>query len=343
MKLESAFNAATAADKTNGKADVDLSNHLIATGQNDLPQAEILQEALEKLKEKGLIEEAYLRGSFGRGHGDSQSDIDLFVVVSPEHLGEVYETVNGYLEEKGGVITSCYDRLVEDYGGIGFMFVAKNEKHGTSYQFDLYMAIKGVAPLFDFSIKPRIYSRDLDYQWMKEYGTPRDPQMLPAAARAFIDNHTKGQDIADRVELLMQEQLLNLYVTSKHMNRGQTSRVMLDNQSITATAIEMLQALTGYTSTGYSSLYLGNEVVDFARTHGDAEMAAAANKLEEFFEQPIDRQKLCDVLGYCKDVLQQAFPERYERQKEAIAYFEKNVLAEPKAAPVKKRGISPRQ
>lgn len=342
MKLESAFNAATTADKTNGLSDADLPQHLVATGQSGLPQAEILQEALERLKERGLIEEAYLRGSFGRGHGDDQSDIDLFVVVDPENLKTVYETVNAYLEEKGGVITSCYDRLVEDYGGIGFMFVAKNAKHNTSYQFDLYMAIKGVAPLSDFTIKPRIFSRDPDYQWMKEYGAPRDPEALPADAKAFIENHTKGQDIGDRLELLMQEQLLNLYVTSKHMKRGQTSRVMLDNQSITATAIEMLQALTDYTSTGYTSLYLGNEVVEFARAHGDAEMVAAANKLESFFEQPINRQKLRDVLDYCKDVLQQSYPERYERQKDAIAYFEKKVLAEPKSAPVTKRGAAPR-
>lgn len=335
MQLKSAWNAVSAAaNKSTGKDDIDLGEHLSITGQAHLPQAEALLECLELLKQKGLLEEAYLRGSFGRGHGDIHSDVDLFTVVLPENLEAVYDTVRAYLAEKGGIITDCHDRLVADYGGIGFMFVANNEAHKQVYQFDLYMAIKGVAPLQDFFIKPRIYSRDPDYRWMKEYGTPRDMDALPAATKSFMQKHMKGQNTADRVELLMQELLLTIFVAHKHIKRGQVSRTIVDNNALVASAIEMLQAVTGYTANGYSSVYLGDEIVKFCRQNGDDEMIAAADRLEKFFTQKISRQKLRDILAYAGDILQQAFPEHHERQKDAIAFFEKTILTSaPKKPP----------
>ena len=129
MRLKCDWDKATGqADKTRGAPDVDLKTHLAATQQKSLPQAELLQGCFDLLKEKGLLEEAYLRGSLGRGHADIHSDIDLFTVVAPENLEKVYDTVCEYLSSKGRIITNCHDRLVKDYGGIGFMHRGSKRK-----------------------------------------------------------------------------------------------------------------------------------------------------------------------------------------------------------------------
>jgi predicted nucleotidyltransferase len=333
MKLSTAWNdAAKVADKSSGEKQVDLRQHLEETNQMHLPQAEILLECLGELKKQGLIEEAYLRGSLGRGHGHENSDIDLFTVIKPENVEKAYDVVTDYIKSKGEMIIGCHDRLVEDYGGIGFMFTAQSDKHNKIYQMDFYMAIKGLPPKQPFSIRPRIYAKDPSYCWLEEYGRERDMTILPPETKAFLAKHTDGSSLDDKVELIMEEALLSVFVANKHMKQGQTSRVIIDNQWVTSSAIELLQVISGYGSTGYSAIYLGNEIADFCRKNGDEGLVAAANTLDKLFTQPMDRQKLRDVVAYFKDVMQQGFPERYERHAKAIEIFQKQVLAEPKPA-----------
>lgn len=338
MRLKCTWDKALAtADKTRGAPDVELRSHLAATNQSHLPQADLLQGCFELLRDKGLLEEAYLRGSLGRGHADIHSDIDLFTVVAPENLEKVYETVCDYLESRGRIITNCHDRLVQDYGGIGFMFVAQSTDHDDKiYQFDLYLAMKGVPPRNPTVIKPRIYAKDPDYKWIDQYGTT--PVDLPPQTQNFIQNHTRGESSAERMELLMQEMIINLYVTNKHIKRGQMSRTVIDNHGIMTSAIEFLQILTGYQPTGYSLVYLGDEIVRFARENGDRELAKAADKLEKLFGQPMSRRKLEDTLDFAKYVLKQAFPDRYENQRASIEFFEDNVLHASSEADDKKPG-----
>lgn len=325
MRLKCAWGTAAAkADKTDGAPDVDLKEHLRKTEQGHLPQAELLQGCYDLLRERNLIEEAYLRGSIGRGHADHHSDIDLFTVINPEKINEVYDTVNEFLASKGRIIVGCHDRLVENYGGIGFMFIAESDAHNKkTYQFDLYMAMKGVPPRNPTSIKPRMFSSDPDYKWTDTYG--QKAIELPQVAKDFVHKHTSGDSQADRMELLMQEMLITLYVTNKHIKRGQISRTVVDNHSVVTSAIEFMQVLTGYKSTGYSPVYLGDEVARFARENGDAEMAKAATKLEKLFHQPMSPQKLLDTLEYSATVFRQAFPERYAAYKDSITFFEKEL------------------
>lgn len=325
MKLKHAWDTAKTADKTNGAPDVELKSHLKATQQEHLPQADLLQGCFEMLRDKGLLEEAYLRGSIGRGHADHHSDIDLFTVVDPKRLPEVYDAVSEFLASRGRVVTVCHDRLVENYGGIGFMFIAQSAAHDNmTYQFDLYMAMKGQPPQKPTSIKPRIYSNDPDYKWTEQYG--KQPAELPQVAKDFIKEHTTGTNRADRMELMMQEMMINLYVTHKHIKRGQMSRTVVDNHAIVTSAIEFLQVLTEYRPTGYSPVYLGNEIVNFTRKHGDDEMVKAADKLEKLFTQKVTDRKLVDALDFATDVLKGAHPEKYEAQKEAIRFFREEVL-----------------
>ncbi len=336
MRLKCEWDAAKSkADKSKGVPDVDLKEHIAATGQGHLPQAELLQGCFDALAQKGLLEEAYLRGSIGRGHADTHSDIDLFTVIDPNKIEEVFQTVTDFLSAKGKIITQCHDRLVENYGGIGFMFIAQSAEHDNkTYQFDLYMAMKGTPPRNPTSIKPRIFNADPDYKWTDTYGTKAEP--LPQVAKDFIQKHTAGSSRDDRMELLMQEMLITLYVTHKHIKRGQVSRTVVDNHSVVTSAIEFMQALTGYTSTGYSPVYLGDEVARFARENGDAEMRRAAGKLQKLFTQPMSDKKLRDTLEYSKEVFKAACPERYKNQREAIEFFERQVLNEPPASLIEK-------
>lgn len=327
MRLKCAWGTAAAkADKSDGAADVELREHLRKTEQTSLPQAELLQGCFDLLKDRGLLEEAYLRGSIGRGHADTHSDIDLFAVIQPEKINEVYDAVNEFLASKGRIIVGCHDRLVENYGGIGFMFIAESDAHDKkTYQFDLYMAMKGVPPAKPTTIKPRMFAADPDYKWIDTYG--QKAIELPQVAKDFVHRHTSGDSMGDRMELLMQEMLINLYVTNKHIKRGQISRTVVDNHGVVTSAIEFMQLLTGYKSTGYSPVYLGDEVVKFAKENGDKEMVKAAAKLEKLFHQPMTSQKLLDTLDYAATVFRQAFPDRYEKHKDAVAYFEKEIRA----------------
>ena len=327
MRLKCAWGTAAAkADKSDGVPDVDLKVHLEKTEQTHLPQAELLQGCFDFLRDKGLMEEAYLRGSLGRGHADTHSDIDLFAVIQPEKINEVYDAVNEFLASKGRIIVGCHDRLVENYGGIGFMFIAESDAHDKkTYQFDLYMAMKGVPPAKPTTIKPRMFSTDPDYKWTDTYGEKAIE--LPQVTKDFVHKHTSGDSTGERMELLMQEMLINLYVTNKHIKRGQISRTVVDNHGVVTSAIEFMQLLTDYKSTGYSPVYLGDEIVKFARENGDKEMVKAANKLEKLFHSPMTSQKLMDTLDYASTVFRQSFPERYEGFKESIAYFEKEFHA----------------
>ena len=329
MRLKCAWGTAAAkADKTDGAPDVDLTEHLRKTEQGHLLQAQILQGCFDTLREKGLLEEAYLRGSIGRGHADEHSDIDLFTVIKPEKINEVYDTVNEFLASKGRIIVGCHDRLVENYGGIGFMFIAESDAHNKqTYQFDLYMAMKGVPPRNPTSIKPRMFAGDPDYKWTDTYG--QSAVELPEVTKQFVHKHTSGDSQADRMELLMQEMLITLYVTNKHIKRGQVSRTVVDNHSVVTSAIEFMQVLTGYKSTGYSPVYLGEVVARVAKEIGDREMRQAAEKLERLFDQPMSPVKLLDTLDYSATVFKQAFPERYARKEAEIEFFREQVLLPP--------------
>ncbi|MDP2206473.1 MAG: nucleotidyltransferase domain-containing protein [Alphaproteobacteria bacterium] len=344
MRLKCAWGTAAAkADKSDGAPDVDLREHLRKTEQTSLPQAELLQGCFDLLRERGLLEEAYLRGSLGRGHADTHSDIDLFAVIQPEKINQVYDAVNEFLASKGRIIVGCHDRLVENYGGIGFMFIAESDAHDKkTYQFDLYMAMKGVPPAKPTTIKPRMYSADPDYKWIDTYGEKSIE--LPEVTKSFIQRHTSGDSLGERMELLMQEMLMqemliNLYVTNKHIKRGQMSRTVVDNHGVVTSAIEFLQLLTGYKSTGYSPVYLGDEVVKFAKENGDKEMADAAGRLEKLFTQPMDALKLVDTLDYAVTVFKQAFPDRYAKQQKMIEFFTETVLVRPAAEHVSRNGL----
>lgn len=328
MRLKCAWDAVkNKADKTNGAPDVDLPTHLAATEQTHLPQAQILSECFDMLRDKGLLEEAYLRGSLGRGHADIQSDIDLFTVVAPENLEKVYDAVSEYLASRGKIVTSCHDRLVENYGGIGFMFIAEDaSRGGKSFQFDLYMAIKGMPPCKPTNIKPRIYSKDPSYKWLDEYGNKAVE--LPQGAKDFIKRHTAGDTLSDRLELLMQDTLITMYVTSKHLTRGQVSRTVVDNNALVSASIEFMQTIMDYRPTGYSCLYLGDEIVKMARQYGDEDMITCADKLEPLFTEAISHEKLIHTLDYCAEVMKRADGAAYARQKDAIDWFRQKIVSD---------------
>lgn len=324
------------ADKSLGRPDVDLSEHIKATGQQHLAQAEILQECFQALRNKDLIEEGYLRGSLGRGKGDEHSDIDLFAVIDPEKINEAYDTVNAYLEQRGGIALVCHDRLVEDYGGIGFMYIARDGKNeGANFQFDFYMALKGQPPKKPTTIKPRFFHKDENYKWTDTYGEKRAP--LPQVTQDFMDKYTEGDSKEERMELLFKEMLVNMYVTCKHIKRGQNGRLNPDNAGIIQTAVDMIQMYTRYHPTGYSNAYIADEVAELAMKHGQGGLKTGGQKLKNMLQpSPVDKAYLKRVLEYSKHMFEKTSPERYKTYAKSIDFFENELLKEQSKNPMRR-------
>jgi predicted nucleotidyltransferase len=170
-----------------GVHDVAVEDHLRQTGQVGLPQAGILIDALGHLQNENLVE-AYLRGSFASGEADQHSDIDLFAVVEPENLAKTYQSFHDNLNKNYPILVSCHDRLVKDYGGIGFMMLCEGDE-GRLFQFDLYMAMKGVPPKVGLFSCPRVYASDPAYCWIEEN---QPNSNLPESALRSSESHPGG-------------------------------------------------------------------------------------------------------------------------------------------------------
>jgi predicted nucleotidyltransferase len=239
--------------------DVSVDEHLKKTAQDALPQANLLKGSVQRLSDK--IQEAYLRGSFSMGEADEKSDIDLFVVVEPNHIQTVFDDFVSFIEDKYDILVHCHDRLVKDYGGIGFMFVLKDDQDNLM-QFDLYMAMKGVPPKEFLRDCPRIYTSDPNYCWLSE-SSLQDP---PTAANDFISKFTVSNDVKDEIEYQMVDLMVTLNVMKKHLERGQYTRAVNDDGHALSICVEMMRALVGDKSV-HSAFYAADGLLNKYADH----------------------------------------------------------------------------
>jgi predicted nucleotidyltransferase len=282
--------------------DIPVEEHLRNTKQDHLPQAKLLVETLHHLEDN--LTEAYLRGSFAYGEADERSDIDLFVVVSPEKLEETYNSFVEFLNEDYSVLVFCHDRLVKDYGGIGFMFIVKDD-NDRLFQFDFYMAMTGVPPKVGLSNHPRIYTQNPEYCWLEE----NKPQPLPKDAQDFIDRATgKQNDVSKGSEgnLIPQKRSINaeiqyqltdlmvaLNIMKKHVARGQNARTLVDNNHVTGTCVEMLKALM-HRESPHTALYEADSLIKTCTEQN--RYADKARRLDDLMLQPPGNEKIVKIL-----------------------------------------------
>lgn len=326
MKLVSAWKAVAVKGQN---WDTDLASHLKSTGQDKLYQAPILQNCLNTLVDQGLIEEAYLRGSFRTGWADDHSDIDLFTVVDPKKMESALNAVRDHLEKTMVMITDCYDRYVPPYGGMGFTFLCKDKASGNVLQFDFYMAIKGVRGEITLVDVPRIYSRDSSYRWTQDPSAVHTTDHLPEETKKFISRYNHLTEPADRALLTFDEFMSVMHYFHKHNARGQTGRVMKDDAFLVNCCASVLEDVIGWQLGDSSPLYNVNRVVEICRKHGDDELIAAANRLDLIMTSEPTQKKMDDLYFIIKDIFAGAFPEKYEQVAKRVEMFEEHVLRKP--------------
>lgn len=329
MKLSPAWQSNAAKSKN---WDIDLSTHLANTGQDKLYQAPILQSCLNTLVDQGLIEEAYLRGSFRTGTADSHSDVDLFVVADDKNLEKTLQAVRDFLNSRMNMITDCYDRYVPPYGGLGFMFLCEEPTTGNILQFDLYMAIKGVNGTHMLTDTPRMYSKDPSYRWTDDKQSINSTEHLTLETKKFIDQFKNCDDVESRARLTFDEFMVVMHVAHKHIERRQTGRVMNDDAFLSAACASMLEEISGCKVGDVTPLYNVNRVINICRTHGDAELSSAATRLEALLVEAPTRQKLDSLYYLTKDMFMAAYPQAYQEIAPRVAIFENSVMRKPDSA-----------
>lgn len=308
-KLTDAFpsndNQGNAAAKPKDPTIVDISveDHLKNHAVDHLPQARILSDCLNHLASTEDISEAYLRGSFSSGTADKYSDIDLFLVVKPDNVEQTYKAFHDYMAQNTPVVFGCHDRLVTDYGGLGFMFLCQGQD-GKLFQFDLYTAIEGVPPKVGLYDAPRVFSRDENYCWMDE---TQQTQPLPEHTQKFIEKYTEGLGSDEKMELLHKDLAVTLYVMSKHIKRGQNARSLNDNNHALGICVEMIEEIKGI-DTYQTPLYAADAIIAQYKNDPDPQMRAAIQTLDECLLQTPDMSKVKKLFALGESLLDIACP-----------------------------------
>ncbi len=311
--------------RTGGIFDVHVEEYLRETRQHHLPQARIIVESLRHLQQHNL-QEAYLRGSFASGEADIHSDIDMFLVVSPENLPATFQSFCDHLNENYIVIVECHDKLVRDYGGIGFMFLCQ-ERGGKPFQFDLYMAMKGVPPKTLLPSCPRIYSSDPAYCWLDE---SRPKIEIPSHTQNFIDRYTRNESKDQRAEHMFKDIMIALFIMSKHVQRKQNARALNDNNHAIGVCVDMILNALDQT-TYHTSLYAADKLLQECRVGANPVLSGCAGNLEAAICRAPSQEQVRMIYGVAKGVVEEFHPDIIKENAFAIARFENLIETRPEA------------
>jgi hypothetical protein len=311
---------ATASAEKNNIFDIPLHEHLARQNLATLPQSALLTQSVNALGKTDLVE-AYLRGSFSSGEADELSDIDLFLVVKPEYLAATYDTFVEQLNRTHPVLVSCHDKLVKDYGGIGFMFICKGPQDRL-YQFDLYMAMKGVPPKAGLVNCPRIFTKNPAYSWLDENGACAE---LPETARNFIARHSGGDSKADQVKYYLTDLMVTLHIMKKHLKRGQFARALNDNNHAIGVSVELLRTVSGERS-HHTALYAADKLVSDCINSKDPVISLLACELQAQFLAPLDQKKIGRLFSISESLARNFEPDAYRDMEAALKEYRVRVL-----------------
>lgn len=298
--------------------DTPLNKFLNKTGQNDLPQAHIMELAKDILVDLG-IEEIYLRGSFSYSEADIYSDIDFFTVVEQDKLEEVHK---GFLEElnkKYPIIIECYDNVVDGYGGAGFTLLCDDKKSGKPVIFDLYFALKGLQPQKTLYECPRVYSKDKNYTWLFDENATAE---MNETAASYISSLENPQNKDKHLSAIAQEILVVNATMLKHIERGQIIRMTNDNWHLIGASIQMLQVALNERSYR-SPYYTGDQVIQDCLNSPFNEKKEIGEALQSLVETPVNQIKAKAFFEYSKTMLETFAPDSYSDMKDNIKRYQK--------------------
>jgi hypothetical protein len=311
---------ASKAAEENNIFDIPLRDHLEHTGMLHLPQAPLITSTVDALKNTDLVE-AYLRGSFSSGEADELSDIDLFVVVEPEKLPDTYHAFVEHVKQTHEILVACHDKLVKDYGGIGWMFVCK-DKNDKLLQFDFYAAIKGTPPKALLVNSPRIFTRNPEYSWLEEKTPVGD---LPGHTSKFITQHTGGDTKTDKVKYYMTDLMVTLSIMKKHLQRGQHARALNDNNHAIGVSVELLRLVSDENS-HHSALYAADKLVAKCAVSQDPVLRKLSGELQNQFLAPLNPHKIRKLFAISELLVREYQPEAYAEMAGALNGYKQCVM-----------------
>lgn len=312
-------------DRQLGIVDVDLEDHLNLQALSHLPQSATLKNVLAAVKNDGLAE-AYLRGSFSSGDADDYSDIDLFLVVDPSHLEKTFLQFIDYAKSHYEILSICHDKLVADYGGVGFMAILKDKVNSRVTQFDLYFCQTGGYPKTPLVNSPRIYSRNPDYSVFCE----KEPQTRDADAQKLMAHVVPPLDkTTNDARHELNDLAIAAFIMSKHLKRGQIARARNDDHHAVQLCANLFKQAIGYTS-HQTPLYFADRLVETCISSGSPVQQKIGSILKNICANSPSLKQIGDITLFIRQMIVSFYPALEEEFRPILNELE--ISANPRLA-----------
>jgi len=275
-------------------------------------QHQILLQLLRKFSEVSYVAEIYARGSLvaieSQGQGgklrhrsdfDRMSDVDLVLVIDPEHFGTLLLAINVIMTECfGAILPGWYDKIVPNFGGVGLVYLLAHE--GRLIQADIYITPRITKNFRQLQQKCLLYRRA---QPLKKVGKTRVTRVI----RSFAD--TQNSATADFVAGAVLAFLIN-----KRIARRQFFLCFDETNMFYGTARQLLRRKFDPARLGYGWYY-------FAPRVGKVERGRqfVSRLMELMASAGVDKpETLSRNFAFLNEVMAECFPEEFAGMQEAI-------------------------
>lgn len=281
-------------------------------------QYQILLQLLKKFSGVSYVAEIYARGSLvaaeskARGRAtlhsdfDRMSDVDLVLIIDPEHFATLLSVMDLIMTESfGAILPGWYDAIVPDFGGVGLVYILAYEDR--LIQADIYITPRVTKNFRKLQQKHLLYQRENP---LKKVGSARITQTI----RKFAKTHDNAS--ADFVAGVILAFLIN-----KRIARRQFFLCFQETNMFYSVVRRLLRRKFDPTRLGYNWYY-------FAPRVGKCERGSNfVSRLKQLMEEGnVDKpETLGKAFGFLGEVMAECFPSEYVPMKEAIellsAYF----------------------
>lgn len=98
----------------------------------------LLERATEKITTSPHVTHVYVRGSLAAGRADRMSDLDFVAGIADAWFEDFHETLDTFMTtEFNAILPGWRDTLVNQMGGIGYVYLVEND--GKLHQLDFYL------------------------------------------------------------------------------------------------------------------------------------------------------------------------------------------------------------
>ncbi len=274
-------------------------------------QYRILLELLQKFSGVSYVAEIYARGSLvaardravdsqvSCGNFDRMSDVDLVLVIDPEHFGTLLSIMNVIMTESfGAILPGWYDAIVPDFGGVGLVYILACEDR--LIQADIYITPRITENFRQLQQKFLLYKREAPLK--KARNAP-----IAKTISAFAETHDNAR--SDFVAGAILAFLIN-----KRIARRQFFLCFGETNMFYAVVGRLLRRKFDPTRLGYNWYY-------FAQSVGKCERGRNFILLlkELMVAADVDKpETLSKAFGLLNEVMAECFPSDYLPMTEAV-------------------------